>query len=151
MIKIENLSKTYSLGRQGIVKALDGVSFSLPSKGMIFVVGKSGSGKSTFLNLLGGLDNITDGEIIFGNNHLSKMNEINLNKYRNSCVGFIFQDYCLIDKMTVYENVELSLSLQNKSSDSLVKSIIEKVDLKGYKIEFDVNPSNNNSDTSCGV
>ena len=133
MIKIENLSKTYSLGRQGIVKALDGVSFSLPSKGMIFVVGKSGSGKSTFLNLLGGLDNITDGEIIFGNNHLSKMNEVSLNKYRNSCVGFIFQDYCLIDKMTVYENVELSLSLQNKSSDSLVKSIIEKVDLKGYE------------------
>lgn len=133
MIKIKNLSKFYSLGRQGVVKALDGVSFSLPNKGMIFVVGKSGSGKSTFLNLLGGLDNITDGEIDFGGNCLSKMNEVSLNKYRNSCVGFIFQDYCLIDKMTVYENVELSLSLQNKSDPNLVNSIIEKVDLKGFE------------------
>ena len=103
MIKIDNLTKLYSLGRQGSVKALDNVSFDLPNKGMVFVVGKSGSGKSTFLNLLGGLDNITSGEIIFGDKCLSKMNENMLNRYRNSCVGFVFQDYCLIDNMSVYE------------------------------------------------
>ncbi len=127
MIKIENLTKEYGLVNHRVIKAVNNISFSLPNKGMIFVVGKSGSGKSTLLNLLGGLDNITSGDIVFGNMRLSKMNETTLNKYRNSCVGFVFQDYCLIDKMTVYENIELSLSLQNKKEDELIKSIIESV------------------------
>lgn len=133
MIKIDNLIKLYSLGKHGTVKALDNVSFSLPNKGMVFVVGKSGSGKSTFLNLLGGLDSITTGEIIFGNKCLTKMNENMLNKYRNTCVGFVFQDFCLIDKMSVYENIELSLELQNKKENELIQTIIEKVDLKGFE------------------
>lgn len=130
MIEIKNVTKIYDKQDN---PALKGVSFSLPEKGMIFILGKSGSGKSTLLNLLGGLDTITSGEITLSGNNLSQMKEEHLSKYRNSCVGFVFQDFCLIDNMTVYDNIEISLALKNTTDPELIQKTIEKVDLSGFE------------------
>ncbi len=130
MIEIKKLTKIYD---KQDTPALKGVTFSLPDNGMVFILGKSGSGKSTLLNLLGGLDNITSGEINLAGNNLSKMKEEELSMYRNSCVGFVFQDFCLIDNLSVYDNIELSLALKSEHNPDLVKETIEKVDLGGFE------------------
>lgn len=130
MIEIKKLTKIYD---KQDTPALKGVTFSLPDKGMVFVLGKSGSGKSTLLNLLGGLDSITSGEINLSGNNLSQMKEEELSVYRNSCVGFVFQDFCLIDNLSVYDNIELSLALKSEHNPELVKETIDKVDLGGFE------------------
>lgn len=130
MIQIENLTKVYERNN---APALNGVSFSLPDKGFVFIVGKSGSGKSTLLNLLGGLDNLTAGEIIADGNKFSELSVNGFDNYRNSYVGFIFQDFCLMESLTVRENIELSLNLQNKIDHDRVLEIIKKVDLSGFE------------------
>ena len=107
MIRINNLTKIYKSKRRSRCKALDNINLTLPNKGLVFVLGKSGSGKSTLLNLIGGLDNITKGSIIVDGNNISYFNEKEFCDYRNTHIGFIFQDYHLIDELTVYENIVL--------------------------------------------
>lgn len=133
MIKVCSLHKIYNENKKNSCHALKGVSFNLDKTGMIFILGKSGSGKSTLLNLLGGLDSPTKGSIIFDKEDLSSFSTKELENYRNNNVGFVFQDYCLIEGMTVYENVELALSLQNKNEPELVEKILKEVDLLDKK------------------
>ena len=83
MIKVEHLQKTYNLDKTNSTHAINDISFSLPDKGMIFIVGKSGSGKSTLLNILGGLDDFDSGSVIVDGNDLSKMSHSDFNKYRS--------------------------------------------------------------------
>ena len=113
MLEIKNLTKEYKIKRRKTVKALDNVSFTFPNHGMVFIIGKSGSGKSTLLNMLGGLDEITRGEIIINGNRFSDFTREDYANYRNTCVGFIFQDFHLLDDLTVADNVALSLDLQH--------------------------------------
>ena len=115
MITVSSVNKVYNKNKKNECHALKGISFTLNSTGMVFILGKSGSGKSTLLNLLGGLDSPTKGSIFFNKEDLSSFSTKELENYRNNNVGFIFQDYCLIEGMTVYENIELALSLQNKN------------------------------------
>ena len=115
MIEIKNLCKTYE-DHSGQVKALDNVSFNLPNKGMIFIVGKSGCGKTTLLNILGGLDNLTSGKVFINNKSLSSFSVAELDNYRNNTVGFVFQDFCLIERMTVKNNIKMALEFQNSST-----------------------------------
>ena len=132
MIRVENLKKTYFAIKDKPCTALAGVSFTLPEKGMIFVVGKSGSGKSTLLNLLGGLDSVTEGDIIVGGKRFSEFTEAEYDNYRNNFVGFVFQDFCLIDAMTVFENAKLSSDLRGNSSDDDVSEALRVVDLADF-------------------
>ena len=132
MINIKNLNKIYKSKRKNNCHALKDIDLTLPSKGLVFVLGKSGSGKSTLLNLIGGLDNVTSGEIIIDDNNISKMSEAKFADYRNEYIGFIFQDYHLIDELTVYENIKLSLVLKNDQEESLIKEALLKVGLEGY-------------------
>ena len=99
MIRINNLTKIYKSKRRSRCKALDNINLTLPNKGLVFVLGKSGSGKSTLLNLIGGLDNITKGSIIVDGNNISYFNKKEFCDYRNTHIGFIFQDYHLIDEL----------------------------------------------------
>lgn len=131
MIKINNLVKTYK-SRKDECHALVGVNLVLPKNGLVFVLGKSGSGKSTLLNLLGGLDSITSGEIIVEGNEISKYNERELSNYRNNHVGFIFQDYHLIEEMTVKENIQVALDLRRICDETLIDEALEKVGLGGF-------------------
>ena len=98
MLKVENLTKIYSRGETQVV-ALNNVNFALDSKGFVFITGKSGCGKSTLLNMIGGLDNLTSGDIVCDGNRMSEFKNSDFDKYRNTYLGFVFQDYCLIDDL----------------------------------------------------
>ena len=136
MIKIENLTKIYKINRKKHCLALSDVSFTLPDKGLIFIIGKSGSGKSTLLNLIGGLDKPTAGTIFADKHEVTKMSSKNLTKYRSSYVGFIFQDYHVIDKLTVEENVTLTLDTKNNDYSSKVDNILERLEISDLKDRF---------------
>lgn len=136
MICISKLDKVYKSKKRKTCKALDDVNLILPDGGLVFVLGKSGSGKSTLLNLIGGLDNITSGSIIVDGNDISSFKENEYCNYRNNHIGFIFQDYHLIDELTVYENICLSLNLKKQDDKEKVLLALEKVDLKGYENRF---------------
>ena len=136
MIQIDKLTKTYTSKNNTIVKALDNINLTLPNNGLVFVLGKSGSGKSTLLNLIGGLDSITEGNIIANGNVISGFSEREFCDYRNAHIGFIFQDYHLIDELTIYENIVLSLDLRRIEDSELVTNALKKVDLEGYENRY---------------
>ena len=136
MIIVKNLTKVYKSKKAKICVALNNVSFSLPSKGLVFVVGKSGSGKSTMLNLLGGLDSLTSGEINVFVNQLNEYSESELYSFRSNMVGFVFQDFHLLDDLTVADNVRLSLKLMAEDDDDRVEKALESVELLEYKDRY---------------
>ena len=114
MLSVKNLTKIYSNGTTSVT-ALNNVSFTLEDKGFVFITGKSGCGKTTLLSIIGGLDNATEGTIICDGNNLSQFSNKDFDNYRNTYLGFIFQDYCLIDDLNVYQNIELSLTLKGEN------------------------------------
>lgn len=129
MIELKNVYKSYKT-KNNEVQVLKDINIKLPSKGLIFILGKSGSGKTTLLNLIGGLDNVTSGNIYLNKNDITKFDSNMLDNYRNSLVGFIFQDYNLLDNLSVYENIKLPLSLQKKKdNNSLISKVLTGVGL----------------------
>ncbi len=136
MIKIKSLNKIYKSKKRRKCHALNDINLTLPDEGLVFVLGKSGSGKSTLLNLIGGLDNVTSGSIEVDGNDLAKFKERDFCNYRNTHIGFIFQDYHLIDELTVYENIALSLGLRQIEVGDKIKLALEKVDLAGYEDRY---------------
>ena len=135
MILIENLTKKYKSKNKRTCVALDNINLTLPDRGMVFIIGKSGSGKSTLLNMIGGLDSFDGGAIIADGNNLSKFKARNFYKYRASYVGFIFQDYHLIDELTVAENIRLEAEIANAKSVD-IEAALKSVDLEGYGARF---------------
>ncbi len=134
MIQLKNVTKIYRGKHHKKTVALRGVTFNLPEKGMVFVVGRSGCGKSTLLNLIGGGDRLTKGDIIVDGNPISKFRTADFDKYRNTTIGFIYQDFCLLDGLSVRENVAVALELQGEEDDERVKNALTLVGL-GKKID----------------
>ncbi|MBP5092045.1 MAG: ABC transporter ATP-binding protein/permease [Bacilli bacterium] len=133
MIAVKELSKTYAAkGSAPEGKALDGVSFKLQEKGLVFILGKSGSGKSTLLHLLGGLLGPTSGDIVVDGTSISSLDRDELEKYRNTCVGVVFQDFKLLDDLSVADNVALALSLQGRKDRGEVELALAKVGMNAY-------------------
>lgn len=133
MLETKNLKKVYKTKKGVSVNALNGVSIKFPEKGLVFLLGKSGSGKSTLLNLLGGLDKYDEGEIIIKGVSSKDFNQSHFDSYRNTYVGFIFQEYNVLEEFTVGANIALAIELQGrKASDEEINSILTKVDLEGY-------------------
>ena len=135
MLEIRDLKKIYKGKKGADVHALDGVSLKFPEKGMVFLLGKSGSGKSTLLNLCGGLDAPTSGEIIVKGRSSKSFSGGDFDSYRNTFIGFIFQEYNILNEFSVEDNIALALELQGKSKRKKKKEIrqlLEQVDLKGY-------------------
>ena len=131
MIKVNNVSRLYSDGSP--TYALKNVDFTLPDQGMVFVIGKSGSGKSTLLNILAGFDKPTEGEIVFNNQRLDQLPQQELDYYRNSTIGFIFQDYCLIETLTVNQNIRLSMHFQKKKcKKKQLNDVLGNVGMEGF-------------------
>lgn len=130
MLEVRDLKKVYH-DDSGDCLALDGVSFKLPSKGMVFVVGKSGCGKTTLLNTIGGLDQFTSGDILVNNKGLSKFSVVELDNYRNSTVGFVFQDFCLIERLSVIDNIKLSLEFQSSTKEVDFDKLLTDIGLEG--------------------
>lgn len=132
MIEVKHLTKLYTSRNGQSTTALDDVSFTLPDAGMIFVVGKSGCGKSTLLNLLGGLDTQTAGDVVVEGQAFGGFTPRDFDSYRNDYLGFVFQDYYLIESLTVAQNVMLPLQLQHGESDERVSEILKIVDMERY-------------------
>ena len=135
MILIQNLTKRYVSKNHKTCTALNGINLALPDKGMIFVIGKSGSGKSTLLNMIGGLDSFNDGRIVSFGNDLSLFKNEDFYRYRASHVGFIFQDFHLLEELTVAENIRLSAEIANVSHEE-IKQVLSRVDLSGYETRY---------------
>ena len=133
MLEVSHLTKVYKTKGGADVYALNDVSLRFPEKGMVFLLGKSGSGKSTLLNVCGGLDNPTDGEIIVKGRSSKSFSQSDFDSYRNTFIGFIFQEYNILNECTVEDNIALALELQGKPKDKkAIAELLEQVDLSGY-------------------
>jgi putative ABC transport system ATP-binding protein len=108
LIEANALLKLYRMGDE-TVHALDGVSFTIPRGDYCAIVGPSGSGKSTLMNILGGLDTPTDGHITIAGNDIGAMTDDDLAVFRNQTIGFVFQSFNLLPRLTALENVELPM------------------------------------------
>ncbi len=133
MIEVRNLKKTYKPKKGIRVQALDGINLKFEDKGLVFILGKSGSGKSTLLNMLGGLDNFDEGEIIIKGKSSDDFSQSDFDSYRNTFIGFIFQEYNILNDFTVGANIALAMELQGHKADSkTLNAMLEEVDLTGY-------------------
>ena len=133
MLEIRNLTKIYKSKTGDSVKALDDVSIAFPESGMVFILGKSGSGKSTLLNVMGGLDGYDSGEFIIKGKSSKDFGGSDFDAYRNTFIGFIFQEYNILDDFTVGANIGLALELQGKkATNEKINGILSQVDLLNY-------------------
>ena len=109
------------------------MSIKFPERGLVFILGKSGSGKSTLLNVLGGLDQVDKGEIIIKGKSSKDFSQSDFDSYRNTYLGFVFQEYNILNEFSVGENIALALQLQGKNaSKEEITKILDEVDLKGF-------------------
>lgn len=132
MIHIRDLTKTY-ITRSGVQTiALNHIDLKLPTQGLVFILGKSGSGKSTLLNIVGGLDQAESGELWIDTQRIETKNQADLDRYRNQSVGFVFQDFNILDHFTVEENIAFALELQGKTcSKDTLENMLNTVGLEG--------------------
>ncbi|MBR1624698.1 MAG: ABC transporter ATP-binding protein/permease [Clostridia bacterium] len=133
MLEAKHLVKEYRPKKGNPVKAVNDISIKFPEKGMVFILGKSGSGKSTLLNLLGGLDTYDSGEIIIKGKSSKDFKQSEFDSYRNTYLGFIFQEYNILNDFNVAQNIALALQLQGiKATNEKINEILKEVDLEGY-------------------
>ena len=133
MIQLKGLKKIYTTS-SGDTAALDGIDLTLQDKGMVFITGKSGSGKTTLLNVIGGLDGVTDGEIIIDGKSFSNFSAKDFDSYRNTFIGFIFQEYNLLLDFTVDKNIKLANEIQGAQTDETeIQSTLKMVDIEGLQ------------------
>ena len=131
LIELRNVYKIYSEGLESEVRALDGVSLTIDRGEFVAIVGQSGSGKSTMMNVLGCLDVPTYGEYLLDGTDVSELSDTQLSRIRNKEIGFIFQQYNLIQTLSVQENVELPLVYQGFGIDDRHELAIEALERVG--------------------
>lgn len=133
MINLENVTKSFTMGEE-IIKALDNINFKVEKEEFVSIIGPSGSGKSTLMNILGLLDVPGSGKYILDDIDIQKAKDNDLAYIRNKKIGFIFQNFNLLQKLNAYENVEVPLmyrGLNGKKAKELAYEYLEKVGLKG--------------------
>lgn len=138
IISVNNLYKLYRIG-DSAVRALDGVSFGIREGEFCAIVGTSGSGKSTLLNMLAGLERPTRGEVIISGQHIEKLKEDELVRFRRENVGFIFQSFHLLGTMNALENVALPLTFRGEARTARLKKanrMLELVSLGKHKMHM---------------
>ncbi len=133
LIKFENIKKEYAVGDVKIT-AVDDCTFSIEKGELVVILGPSGAGKTTVLNLLGGMDSPSDGKLIVDGNEIHKYNKKKLVSYRRKDIGFVFQFYNLVGNLTALENVELACQICSDSLDP--KTVLEQVGLADRMASF---------------
>ena len=131
LVKLKDVYKIYSEGLESEVRALDGVSLEIERGEFVAVVGQSGSGKSTMMNVLGCLDIPTHGEYYLDGTDVRELSDKELSHIRNKQIGFIFQQYNLIQNLNVLENVELPLIYQGINADDRREMALDALERVG--------------------
>ena len=129
VLEVQNIEKYYG-NKSNLTKAIAGISFNVEEGEFVGIMGASGSGKTTLLNCISTIDRVTAGKIIINNQDITKLKGNKLNKFRREELGFIFQDFNLLDTLTAYENIALDLTIQKvnpKEIDKKVKEVSEKL------------------------
>ena len=132
ILKVDKIEKYYG-SRSSLTKAIDNLSFEVDKGEFVAIMGASGSGKTTLLNVVSTIDKVTSGHIYVGGEDITKLKGNQLNEFRREELGFIFQDFNLLDTLTAYENIALALSIQNISSTEIekrIKKVAEELDIK---------------------
>lgn len=133
LVEFKDVVKTYGMG-EGMQKAADHVSFSIDEGEFAVILGQSGAGKSTVLNMLGGMDVPTEGKVMAAGREVSAMNDKELGAYRADVIGFVFQFYNLIPSLTAYENIALTKSIVKNARDA--DELLELVGLSHCRDKF---------------
>lgn len=131
LLRTERIEKYYG-NKSNLTKAIDGISFSVNKGEFTAVMGASGSGKTTLLNCISTIDKVTSGHIYLGDTDITKLKGRELNKFRREKLGFIFQDFNLLDTLTAYENIALALSIQKFPAakiDAAVKNVAAQLEI----------------------
>lgn len=118
LLKIEKIEKYYG-NKSSLTKAIDNISFEVDRGEFVAIMGASGSGKTTLLNCISTIDKVTSGNIWVDGQNITKLKSKELNRFRREELGFIFQDFNLLDTLTAYENIALALSIQNVKADEI--------------------------------
>lgn len=132
VLEVANVEKYYG-NKSNLTKALDGISFSVEEGEFVGIMGASGSGKTTLLNCVSTIDRVTSGKIIVNDIDVTRLRGNHLNQFRREELGFIFQDFNLLDTLTAYENISLALTIQRISPAKIHKSVKEIADKLGIE------------------
>ena len=132
VLKLENTIKYYG-NKSNITKAIDNISFEVDKGEFVAIMGASGSGKTTLLNCISTIDKVTSGHIFISDRDITKMRGNSLNKFRRKELGFIFQDFNLLDTLTAKENIALALTINKEN----IKNIEEKISVVAKELEIE--------------
>ncbi|ELC8466261.1 ATP-binding cassette domain-containing protein, partial [Clostridium perfringens] len=133
ILSVENIEKYYG-NKDNITKAIDNINFKVDKGEFVGIMGPSGSGKTTLLNCISTIDNVTTGSIVINGKDITKLKAKELEKFRRDELGFIFQDFNLLDTLTAYENIALALTIQGKKPkdiDALIKKVAKSLGIDG--------------------
>ena len=137
MVKIEKVNKYFNKRRKNKIHIINNTSLEFENKGLVAILGESGSGKTTLLNAIGGLDKVNKGKIYINGQKITKRRSYTIDKIRNLNIGYIFQDYKLIENKSVFENIAISLKmigLKNKKEiEKRVNYVLEAVNMYRYR------------------
>lgn len=131
ILEVKNIEKYYG-NKSNLTKAIDNISFNVESGEFVGIMGASGSGKTTLLNCVSTIDRVTAGHIVIDGKDITRLKGNHLNKFRREQLGFIFQDFNLLDTLTAYENIALALTIQRvnyNEIDKRVREIAEKLEI----------------------
>ncbi|MDU6427330.1 MAG: ABC transporter ATP-binding protein [Clostridium perfringens] len=138
ILSVENIEKYYG-NKDNITKAIDNINFKVDKGEFVGIMGPSGSGKTTLLNCISTIDNVTTGNIVINGKDITKLKSKELEKFRRDELGFIFQDFNLLDTLTAYENIALALTIQGKKPkdiDNLIKKVAKSLGIDGILNKF---------------
>lgn len=138
ILSVENIEKYYG-NKDNITKVIDNINFKVDKGEFIGIMGPSGSGKTTLLNCISTIDNVTTGSIVINGKDITKLKSKELEKFRRDELGFIFQDFNLLDTLTAYENIALALTIQGKKPkdiDALIKKVAKSLGIDGILNKF---------------
>ncbi|AXX92521.1 ABC transporter ATP-binding protein [Malaciobacter molluscorum LMG 25693] len=142
MIEVKNLYKIYNQHKKNEFIALNNINFLINKEEIVLLKGVSGSGKSTLLSIISSLQKPTSGDIIVDKEHVAKLPDLHASNFRNKKIGYVFQDFNLINSLNVYQNIMISLIPQNLNNKQLDEKILNVLDIANIKHKKDELVSN---------